>query len=105
MEKKSNGILKGFLVVAGVIASLAGAIAILYTVIKKHFKFTIELCPEDSEICDCEGEECICGCSKEEAIEEEIEEEIEAEEDEISICPEGCECDSDVHCKKASEEE
>ena len=31
MEKKSNGIVKGFLIVAGVIASLAGAIAVLYT--------------------------------------------------------------------------
>ena len=98
MEKKSNGIVKGFLIVAGVIASLAGAIAVLYTVIKKHFKFTIEICPEGEEICDCESEECICGCSKSVEAEEEI------EEDEISICPEDCQCDSDI-CKKASEEE
>ena len=96
MEKKSNGILKGFLIVAGVIASLAGAIAVLYTVIKKHFKFTIEICPEGEEICDCESEECICGCSKNEEAEN---------EEEICICPEDCQCDSDVHCKKASEEE
>jgi len=95
MEKKSNGIVKGFLIVAGVIASLAGAIAVLYTVIKKHFKFTIEICPDGEEICDCDSEECICGCSKDEET---------YEEDEISICPEGCECDSDI-CKKASEEE
>ncbi|MBO5356933.1 MAG: hypothetical protein J6A95_04115 [Clostridia bacterium] len=100
MEKKSNGIVKGFLIVAGVIVSLAGAIAVLYTVIKKHFKFTIELCPDDAEICDCESEECICGCAKEDSCEE-----VSGEEDEISICPEGCECDSDVHCKKATEEE
>ena len=100
MDKKGNGILKGFLVVSGVIASLAGAIAVLYTVLKKRFKFTIELCPEDEEICDCEGEECICGCSKEKLVEEELE-----DEEDISICPEGCECDDDKHCKKISEEE
>lgn len=95
MEKKNNSILKGFLIAAGVIVSLAGAIAVLYTVIKKHFKFTIELCPDEEEVCDCEGEECICGCvnAKDDA------------EDEISICPEGCECDNDVHCAKASEDE
>lgn len=99
MEKKSNGILKGFLIVSGVIASLAGAIAILYTVIKKHFKFTIELCPDDAPVCDCEGEECICGCVNDEAVEEIVEDE------EISLCPEDCECDNDVHCAKASEDE
>ena len=91
MEKKSNGIIKGFLIVAGIIASLAGALTVLYTVIKKHFKFTIEICPDDEEICDCESEECICGCCKDDEIEEA--EEVEGEEDEISICP------------KASEEE
>ncbi len=105
MEKKSNGIVKGFLIVAGVIVSLAGAIAVLYTVIKKHFKFTIELCPDDAGICDCQSEECICGCAKEDSCEEVSDEEVSGEEDEISICPEGCECDSDVHCKKATEEE
>lgn len=101
MEKKTNGIVKGFLIVAGVIASLAGAIAILYTVIKKHFKFTIELCPEDSEACDCEGEECICGCCNE----DDVDELVMDDEEEISICPEGCQCDDDKHCKKASEDE
>lgn len=96
MEKKGNGIVKGLLIASGVIASLAGAIAILYTVIKKHFKFTIELCPEDGE-CVCEdGEECICCCNAEEKAEE---------EEEISICPEGCECDNDKHCAKAVSEE
>lgn len=101
MEKKTNGIVKGFLIAAGVIASLAGAIAILYTVIKKHFKFSIELCPEDQEVCDCEGEECICGCVKDEVAENEE----ENAEEELSICPEGCECDNDVHCAKVSEDE
>ena len=99
MEKKANGLVKGFLIAAGVIASLAGAIAILYTVIKKHFKFTIELCPDDQEVCDCEGEECICGCCNEDDAE------IVEEEEEISICPEGCECDNDKHCKKINEDE
>ena len=95
MEKKNNSILKGFLIAAGVIVSLAGAIAVLYTVIKKHFKFTIELCPDDEEVCDCEGEECICGCANKE----------DAEEEELIICPEGCECDNDSHCAKISEDE
>lgn len=81
MEKKNNGILKAILIVSGALVSLAGAIAILYTVIKKHFKFTIELCPEGEEVCDCEGEECICGCVN--AVEEDedakADEEIEIE--------------------------
>ncbi len=92
-ENKNNGILKGFLVVAGVIASLAGAIAVLYTVVRKHLKFTIELCPEEGE-----SEDCICGvCDEKDANEEN-------EEIEISLCPEGCECDDMEHCKKATEE-
>ena len=99
MEKK-NGILKVILIISGALVSLAGAIAILYTVVKKHFKFTIELCPEDGEVCDCEGEECICGCCHDDDCLEEVN-----EEDEISICPEDCECDDDVHCKKATDEE
>ena len=80
MEKKSNGVLKAILIISGALVSLAGAIAILYTVVKKHFKFTIELCPEENEVCDCEGEECICGCvneSNEEADEEVVEVELE----------------------------
>ena len=84
MEKKSNGILKVILIISGALVSLAGAIAILYTVVKKHLKFAIELCPEGSEVCDCEGEECICGCvneSNEETDEEEVE--IELEDDGI----------------------
>ena len=97
MEKKTYGVLKAILIVSGALVSLAGAIAILYTVIKKHFKFTIELCPDDAEICDCEGEECICGCCHEEVCEEEAE-----DEDEISICPEDCECDNDTACKNAN---
>ena len=77
MEKKTNGFLKAMLVVSGALVSLAGAIAILYTVVKKHFKFTIELCPEGTDVCDCEGEECICGCVNEEADEEVVEVELE----------------------------
>ncbi len=96
MEKKNNGILKALLIASGAIVSLAGAIAILYTVIKKHFKFTIELCPEDEEICDCEGEECICGCANYADS---------SDDDEISLCPEDCECNSDKHCAKASSDE
>ena len=95
MEKKGNGIIKALLITSGIVASLAGAIAILYTVVKKHFKFTIELCPE--EVCDCEGEECICGCENDT-------EDLE-EEEQISVCPEGCECDNDKHCKAVSEEQ
>jgi hypothetical protein len=83
MEKKNNGFLKAILIVSGALVSLAGAIAIFYTVVKKRLKFTIELCPEDHEICDCEGEECICGCVNE--VEEEAEDadeiEIELEDD------------------------
>ena len=101
MEKK-NGILKVILIISGALVSLAGAIAILYTVVKKHFKFTIELCPEDGEVCDCEGEECICGCCHDDCVDEIVE---EVEDDDISICPEDCERDDDVHCKKASDDE
>lgn len=79
MEKKSNGVLKAILIISGALVSLAGAIAILYTVVKKHFKFTIELCPEENEVCDCEGEECICGCVNEKADEEADEEVVEVE--------------------------
>ena len=84
MEKKTNGFLKAILIISGALVSLAGAVAIFYTVVKKRLKFTIELCPEDQEICDCEGEECICGCANEEKAEEEAEEiEIELEDDGI----------------------
>ena len=91
MEKK-NGILKVILIISGALVSLAGAIAILYTVVKKHFKFTIELCPDDNEVCDCEGEECICGCVNE------VEEEKAEDEEEIAIELEDdgvveCDCD------------
>lgn len=93
-ENKNNGILKGFLVVAGVIASLAGAIAVLYTVVKKHLKFTIELCPDDNE----DNTGCICGeCDSCKA-------DLEDDEIEFSLCPDDCECDEDLICKKASEE-
>ena len=85
MEKKTNGFLKAILIISGALVSLAGAIAILYTVVKKHLKFTIELCPEDQEICDCHSEDCICGCANEveEAEEESDEIEIELEDDGI----------------------
>ena len=92
-ENRGNGILKGFMIAAGVIASLAGAIAVLYTVVKKHLKFTIELCPDEEE-----EAECICGdCDMTDT---------EGEDDgiEISLCDDDCVCDDDVHCKKASED-
>ena len=90
MEKKNTGLLKAILIISGALVSLAGAIAIFYTVVRKRLKFTIELCPEDQEICDCEGEDCICGCANEAVEEEKIEEaeeiEIELEDDDVIEC-------------------
>ncbi len=80
MEKKNNGFLKAILIISGALVSLAGAIAIFFAVVRKRLKFTIELCPEDHEICDCHSEECICGCAN-----EDIEEVADEQSDEIEI--------------------
>lgn len=73
MEKKSNGLLKGLLIAAGVIATVAGTIAVLFKVLSKFFKITIELDPEVAEEKCCDEDECCC------------EEAAEAKEEEIKV--------------------
>lgn len=60
VERKSN-VLKGVLITVGVIAAVAAAAAVVYTILKKYFTITIE-CDD----CDCDLEECgddeLCCC-------------------------------------------
>lgn len=49
MEKKTRGIVGALISIAMAIGAIAGAIAVFYKVVKKHFKFTVEVLPEEIE--------------------------------------------------------
>ena len=65
-EKKSNAV-KVVFITLGVVAAIAAALAVLYTIFKKYFTITIEC---DDCDCDCDLDECcdtepLCCCEDE----------------------------------------
>ena len=49
MDKNTKGFIGALLSIAAAIGAVAGAIAVFYKVVKKHFKFTVEVLPEEIE--------------------------------------------------------
>ena len=62
MENKCKfaSVLKVFLIVAGVVAAVAGVVALAVKMLTKFFKITIEIAPEENnDECLC-NDECCC---------------------------------------------
>lgn len=76
MEKKSGGFVKAVLSISGALLALAGAVAVLYKVLRKHLTFKIELHDEHEVL-------------EEEVVEtKKVDEKKEEEEIEISFIDE-----------------
>lgn len=76
MSDKKKDVVKGLLIFSGVILSIAGALAVLFKVFTKHFKVSVEMCPDDDD------DECPCDeCRKSDDIEFDLtsDDEIEKE--------------------------
>lgn len=66
MKENKHGVLKGLLIAGGVVASIVGALAILFKVFSKRFKVSIEIGPDAHE----DDDECPCDeCQKDDEIE------------------------------------
>ena len=66
MKENKHGVLKGLLIAGGVVASIVGALAILFQVFSKRFKISIEIGPDAHE----DDDECPCDeCQKDDEIE------------------------------------
>ena len=77
MNDNKNGIIQGLLIFSGVILSIAGALAVLFKVFTKHFKVSIEMCPDEDD-----DEECSCDeCGKSDDIEFDLTSDDEVEKD------------------------
>ena len=58
MNDKKKDVVKGLLIFSGVLLSIAGALTVLYKVFTKHFKISIEMCPDEDDDEECSCDEC-----------------------------------------------